>query len=137
MPFQIGEQRFDLLIGELDAFDASGRTDAFDGCDVAQGAQAFGGKRLQGFPAAFEFVYFGNQPQHLVRDGQAYLQTGRCCSVRHTRKYTRFYPVPRRLIGELGKQQTERWMAIFGKDRLRRRKAEIASDETSYWSAAR
>lgn len=56
--------------------------------------------------AAFEFVYFRDQPQHFVRDGQAYPQASlhagrRGLIIRHTRKYTRFYPILRRRVQRL------------------------------------
>jgi len=66
MPLQIGEQGFDLSIGELDAFDACRRPDAFDHRYVAQCPQPFRRQRPQCFPTAFELIDFGDQLQHFV-----------------------------------------------------------------------
>src|SRR5712692_8224962 len=87
---QVGEQRFDLSISELYAFNAGRRSDTFNCRDVPQCSQPFGRKRLQRFPAAFELIYLSYQPQHFVRSPQA---ERRRFVFRHPRKYTRFYPI--------------------------------------------
>ena len=58
---EVGKQSFDLLIGELDAFNAGRRGDALNGGDVAQGKQALRGEGAQGFPFALELIDLGDE----------------------------------------------------------------------------
>src|ERR1035437_4791317 len=75
---QIGEQALDLAIRKLAALDARGRTDAFDGGDMAQSLQPLRRERSQRAPCALEFVNLCNQRQQLRRDlnGRGFHNTG-------------------------------------------------------------
>ena len=66
----IRQQRLDLTVGELGAFDAGRRTDAFNGRNTTQTGQTFRCNPPDRSPCSLEFIDLRDQRQYLRRNAQ-------------------------------------------------------------------
>jgi hypothetical protein len=62
---QIREQKIDLAIGQLRAFDSRRRSYRLHSCDVPQRRQPIGRKIPESLPCSFEFVDFTDKSQEI------------------------------------------------------------------------
>ena len=83
---EVGEQAFDLAVGELAALDPGGGADALDGRDAPQRRQPFGRDGSERPPGALELVDLGDQRQDLRGDPDG------VDSDAHTRIDTQLHP---------------------------------------------
>ena len=65
--FHAAQQCVHLGVGQTYPFNARGRTDAFNGCDAAQGRQPLRGDLAKCPPCPFELINTGDKTQHFLR----------------------------------------------------------------------
>jgi hypothetical protein len=86
LDFQVGQQALNLAVGQLAALNAGGRSDAFDGGNMAQRPQPIRRKGTKRAPGALELINLSNQSQQFRRDLYG-------IGFDHTRLYTRLYRI--------------------------------------------
>jgi hypothetical protein len=92
--FDVGEKRFDLSIGELCSFNAGGRTDAFDGRDLAQGFQAIWRQGFEGVPTPLELINLRDEFDHVLAYGECWFpHRDRAGISDFIPDYTQLYPI--------------------------------------------